>query len=303
MELPAQRFARLADIDASQYIGIEIEAIPVASSTSSDADDGELLEAPDPAAARCAAMYSVFLRSKFGIVDRIADFATCIEAVDYAETIVAFQQNRGFHWTRAGGIFDLYCVTKQLDDSLFLGKESMPGEPQWVEDPADAMQFGCSIKEEKMPKSFLPDDQIHKRSWIASQVLFARTRKAEVASSTMVIIKTEPKHRFAPSFVQIRVDEELCRKMIRLQRLCIGWKLGEVRQDSTPLVWGPGDARTDLALFHDQLIVTPTSFQFAVHSSALCDDIKTCERNVVGFLRAVHTHRREQGVLLLEEED
>ncbi|MGJ7538177.1 MULTISPECIES: hypothetical protein [unclassified Variovorax] len=298
--LPALCFA---DIDAAQYIGIEIEAFPLTSFASSGADNGEWLEIPNSAGVRTVPMYLVLLRNRSGVAERIADFATCVEAVDYAESIIALQLNRGFHWTRSGRIFDIYCVTGRLGDSLFLGKESMPGMPRWVRNPADAMQFNCGIEEEKMPKSFLPDGQFDKRSWLAAKVLFERARKAEVASSTTVIIKTEPKHRFAPSFAQVQVDEELCVEIMRLQRLCIDRELGEVRLDIAPLRWGPDDARTDLALFRDQLIVTQTAFQFAVQSGALCGRVKTCAQNIVAFIRSVDTHRPEQGVLLMEEED
>ncbi|MDQ0586630.1 hypothetical protein [Variovorax paradoxus] len=290
----------VADIDASQYVGIEIEALVVVPSR---VGVGEALKVFTSADEDPVATYSVFLRSGPDASKRIGDFATCLEAVEYAESAMAYQMAQGVHWTRGGKIFDLYCVSGHPDDLRFLGRESKNDSLQWVSDPAEAMVFNRCAGHGKCPETFLPDDGFRKHPWLAAQVRFARHRKMEETSATAVFIKTMPTHRFGASFAEVQVDQGFTLRLLRLQRLCISKRLSEVRVDAAPRRWGPGDVRADLALSHDQLIVTQATFRFAARSAGACASVETCPQNIVAFLRTVRAHRPESGTLVVEEDD
>ena len=121
-----------------------------------------------------------------------------------------------------------------------------------------------------------------------------------MASTKTVFLRTS-KNRFGPLFAEVEVDGDFTLRLVRLQRLCIGKRLSEVRVDTAPVKWGPRDVSADLNLFGDQLVVTQTSFRLTAHSKALRAGTQTRPQNIIVFLRAVRAHRASEGVLMPDE--
>ncbi|MDQ0570571.1 hypothetical protein QFZ42_002405 [Variovorax paradoxus] len=307
--LPTKQYARLADIDAGRYTGVEIEALAMAPShadAAGAAGAAGALKVFASADEGPIAMYSVFLRSGAGASERIGDFATCVEALDYAESIMTFQRDRGIHWTRGGKIFDLYCVSSHADELRFLARASKSGALEWTADPAEAMVFNRSAGHGQRPDAFLPESRFRKHPWLAAQAQYAQRRNlgaTPTASAMAVLVKTMPTHPLGASFAELQVDEAFTLRLLRLQRLCISKRLGEVRVDAAPKRWGPGEVRAELGLSGDQLIVTQATFQFVAQAMGTCVSAETCPQNIVGFLRTVRAHPPDRGTLVMEEDD
>ncbi|QNK67187.1 hypothetical protein [Variovorax sp. PAMC26660] len=168
---PVKRYTSVADLDVDRYIGVAVEALV---KTSSDSNDGWPLRVLTEDQGTPTTMYSVFLHQASGLMERIADFSLCRQAVEYAETIMAFQLERGQRWARSGRIFDLYCLTNRIRNPLFLGRYSQPGALRWEEDPANAMVFNGVAGRGETPFVVWGNQRLYKQSWLSAQVLYTR---------------------------------------------------------------------------------------------------------------------------------
>ncbi|MET3382526.1 MULTISPECIES: hypothetical protein [Variovorax] len=303
----ARRYPVIADFDANECVGIEIEALtPAMAATRGDEESWPMRVVTSHRDA--AVVYSVFLRLNAAGVTRVADFSSCLEAVDYASAIMAQSWSTGRRLQRGGTIFDLQCVAcAEEEEMLYLSHSSQPGIPAWDKDPASALVFHRRATDHppEVLQALRSKAPTHKCSWLASQVLYSRTeqsRRPEAAGiQTMeVFIGMPTALDLDPSFATLQVNPEFVATLLRMQRLCVNALLCEMRTETTAVRWGSrgiGDVpRTQRC----ELFVTPTTMRFAPPSSDANHRITTVTLDIAAFVRAVQSHRCEDGILVID---
>lgn len=254
-----------------------------------------------------AAMYSVFLRLISGAAERVADFATCLEAVDYASAIMGMQWNLGRCLPRCGELFGLQCAVRTAGVHLYLGRNSTVDAPEWIEDPASALVFG---RDEANASSLVTqalrgEEAVRKCSWLAAQVLHARAAQARAPEICAVPemdvwIGMATVLDLVPSFATLHVSPDFASTLLRLQRLCQHASLKEIRAETTAVYWGSPEVFGARHHQRGEMIVTPALVRFASLPSARGCRMETVALDVVEFMQAVQSYRWDEGTLVVD---
>ncbi len=223
----ARRYPVIADFDANECVGIEIEALtPAMAATRGDEESWPMRVVTSHRDA--AVVYSVFLRLNAAGVTRVADFSSCLEAVDYASAIMAQSWSTGRRLQRGGTIFDLQCVAcAEEEEMLYLSHSSQPGIQHGTRTPR---RHWCStgarqtILQRFCKRCAVRRPRTNARGWrprCCTRVLSSRGVLKRLGIQTMEVFIWMPTalRAWTRSFATLSGQPQFVATLLRMQRL------------------------------------------------------------------------------------